>query len=1173
MHLFLGTIGPDVRATAETDGWWLRPSPASGADLRSRVTWPAATIASTEGRAAALQVEMLLDLELAESIDGAVVVRWDRFADLLAQDIQLPLRWSEWSPLMLAIDRVSELQRPDFRYDYSYRFGARETQVEQVGYFLRRPATDQLFHLDEQTYALVDAMDRFNATPEPERTKAAVWLAFAEVKGCSIAVGAALDDYLASNDVVVPAQIALDVLVHEDDSISFVPKIPSVPGVAEGEFREAFLRQADAHGLYTLDGEGGKRVRVVLSDRHRQVLERMKQVRRARGAEKEDARQNPARYFEGLLDAVEIEYGPRVIGVGAFPFAQLPHDPSDGGGFFKDVPAPDEAEASDNQPKEYKERATQIRLPGPSGSGDVVIKFQDSSELNDACAAMAIALAEGRERVAINGVEVEVTPASLVALQRPPDSGDSKRQMYLLVYTNEEDLRVNDEAAVTRSSSLPASVPAEPRLPANLRAGVSLKPHQQEALRWLQLCEAIPERRGVLLADDMGLGKTLQILSFLAWRIEQGRLRAEEGSDGPPWRPILIVAPLILVENETWVTEMRRFFAHEGDLFKPTLVLHGPGIDDVRVAGPSGAETVVGRPQLDPDKLMQYRTVITNYETVVNYQHSLAQKKNGRVLWSAIVTDEAQKYKVLNTKVSHALRAISGDFHIASTGTPVENRLLDLWNIMDVVQPAVLGDAKQFSQAYEQLRGTEEATAALDELRQRLLYRAPHAYVIRRTKAELVDLPPKAEVRLVCDMTNGERELHIELLSALSKERKKGRHLSVLHRLAQLYQHPALVSGGWEDRTSQELISESSKLQMVMTQLHRICAAGEKVIIFARHLEVQRLLAQVIGEEFRIQVDVINGSTSRGKGYSSSTSSTARAKNERKRMLDQFRTAPGFGAIVLSPFVAGIGLTIVEANHVIHYGRWWNPAVENQATDRAYRIGQTKEVSVYLPILRDASGKIADTFDECLDRLLTKKAGLANDFLHPSDAEDLNAAELCELLEGQATGGMDVDSNAPFTSADLDQLSPLDFEAAVAALYQARGYRVVLTPKGGDAGADVLAYRPDGSYLVQTKHSATGLPSDERALSDVIGACDIYGNRLGGRWKPIVVSNAPMTPGAIREAHTLGIELIPGDRLASMFVESKVGHGAMVACAADRCANFEEAVRQARSFLNATSAA
>jgi HJR/Mrr/RecB family endonuclease len=459
--------------------------------------------------------------------------------------------------------------------------------------------------------------------------------------------------------------------------------------------------------------------------------------------------------------------------------------------------------------------------------------------------------------------------------------------------------------------------------------------------------------------------------------------------------------------------------------------------------------------------------------------------------------------------VSHAVRAIGGDVHLASTGTPVENRLLDLWNIMDILQPAVLGTAADFTSRFERALGTDNAPTALQSLRESLLYRQPHSYLMRRTKAEVLDLPTKKEIRLFCEITDKERAAHLDLISVLTAERRKGRHLSVLHRLAQLYQHSSLLGGDWEETSDEELIEGSTKLQVVMNQLRQIALRGEKAIIFARHLEVQRLLARVVGNTFGLRIDIINGNTSRGQDYHRSTAGTNRAVNERKRVLDRFRSEDGFGVVVLSPFVAGIGLTIVEANHVIHYGRWWNPAVENQATDRVYRIGQTRQVCVYLPIIRDGTKVIGDTFDECLDRLLTRKANLATDFLHPATDEGTNASELCDMLDTRGTANV---KSEPLTAEEIDALTASDFEAAVAALYAAQGYKVVLTAAGGDGGADVIAVSKGKKLLIQTKHSARGHPVDERGLSDVIGALDIYGNHLGAGWKPAIPRRPPKIP-------------------------------------------------------------
>ena len=232
-------------------------------------------------------------------------------------------------------------------------------------------------------------------------------------------------------------------------------------------------------------------------------------------------------------------------------------------------------------------------------------------------------------------------------------------------------------------------------------------------------------------------------------------------------------------------------------------------------------------------------------------------------------------------------------------------------------------------------------------------------------------------------MSEAEINLHEILLQELQAQDKPSRFLSVLHRFAQLSQHPALLTGDGEDDSPADLVAASSKLRTVIRQLHMIRGTREKAIIFARHRAVQSILAKVLASEFQLPVRIINGETKM-----KASSLRVQGSKTRNAMLEEFKTKPGFNILILSPFVAGIGLTITEANHVFHYGRWWNPAVESQATDRAYRIGQTKEVFVYIPILRDPTGRVTVTFDERLDALMERKHRLAEDFLRPLPAED-----------------------------------------------------------------------------------------------------------------------------------------------------------------------------------------
>jgi SNF2 family DNA or RNA helicase len=244
-------------------------------------------------------------------------------------------------------------------------------------------------------------------------------------------------------------------------------------------------------------------------------------------------------------------------------------------------------------------------------------------------------------------------------------------------------------------------------------------------------------------------------------------------------------------------------------------------------------------------------------------------------------------------------------------------------------------------------------------------------------------------------MSPKEIGLHQNLIGELHAEEKASRFLYVLQKFAQLSQHPALFDSDGEDLSPSELIHSSSKLRAVLDRLHEIRGLREKAIIFAPHRDMQSILAKVLSAEFRLPIRIINGDTK------NTASLNRRASKTRGAILEEFKSTIGFNALILSPFVAGIGLTITEANHVFHYGRWWNPAVESQATDRAYRIGQSKPVFVYVPILDDPTGVVTPTFDQRLDALMDHKYQLAQDFLKPLPSENSLGQELFADIRGE----------------------------------------------------------------------------------------------------------------------------------------------------------------------------
>lgn len=981
MSFFLHSFGNAVEVAAGAEGLSIHPS-SGEYDLSRRENWPPTALGGPTGWRTAVEIEQLLELGFAENISGEILIPYQNFQAIDSEmPVSLTKAWSEPSPFLLKIDRQSDIGRRDFQYKYQFLLGGRPVHLDRLGYYVRRAGSDDVFLLDQQMYSLVEAMDEFNGLSAEQKTVQESWLTFAKVKGCAKEVGASLDSTLQNNDVVVPSTIGLDMREDTEGALSF---LPTCPELAIEEFQHVFERNPGAESFYSLDRPGLGRVRVVLSNEQHEVLRRMKRVRRVTGETKERLKRDPVQVFDGVADHVDLPYSERVTGIGEFKFAPVPRPVTEestmAGLWTGQSPL-----ANHESPATPKDATTALGDAAAPASGIPVDLGSAPSGNDPTRQEIGADKSQGAHTVGEPSAEQESDTQNATPV--PP-----RGQKVLLIETNEETIKDSYRAEAEKASRLAEQAPFQ--CPESFRKDLRLHPHQEQGVKWLQTCIQTPERNGVLLADDMGVGKTIQILTFLAWCIESGRF-PDLTKQTPPFRPILIVVPLILLETRTWEKEMERFFANEGSIFWPPLALHGSDLAKFRREDAEGPELEIGKPILDLRRLQRYRVVITNYETLKNYQHSFAYFQDGKPIWSVIVSDEAQEYKIPSSKISHAMKALKADFQIACTGTPVENRLLDLWNLCDTIQPGLLSSAKDFVKTFESQVHTRTRDQTLGDIKRKLLFQQPHAFLLRRNKSEVAQLPAKNVVLLPCDMSETEIKLHKGILKELRSDEEGSRFLTVLHRFAQLSQHPALLTGEGEEASVAELIAGSSKLRVTLQRLHLIRGKQEKAIIFVKDRAMQSILAKVLSSEFQVPVRIINGETKMR-----ATSLRVQGAKTRSQTLEEFKGKPGFNVLILSPFVAGIGLTITEANHVFHYGRWWNPAVESQATDRTYRIGQDKEVFVYIPILHDSTGQIPVTFDEKLDALMIRKYRLAEDFLRPLPAEgDIGSELLGELLE------------------------------------------------------------------------------------------------------------------------------------------------------------------------------
>lgn len=490
--------------------------------------------------------------------------------------------------------------------------------------------------------------------------------------------------------------------------------------------------------------------------------------------------------------------------------------------------------------------------------------------------------------------------------------------------------------------------------------GTQPKQHQLEGFDWLCSCwtQGWP---GALLADDMGLGKTFQALAFLAWirdnmAARRGAYRALQG-------PILIVAPTSLLDN--WKKEA-------GIHLKPGKLgscaeAFGSGLKALKTRKSAGWTE---EDALDVDYMRQADWILTTYETLALYHRSFA-----RIAYSIAIFDEMQKVKSPDSINSHTAKTMNIDFVLGMTGTPIENRLEDLWCIMDRIAPGYLGDLKSFSRTYG-----DEDPQALAELKAKmdLPQGTAPAIMLRRMKDDLAkDLPAKHIMPYSIAMPADQARAYDEAVAAAkagSKSRKS--MLETLHLLRGISLHPDRTgeANAYDAAWRMSWINSSARVQKTITLLEDIRGRSDKALVFLEDRAMQQTFAAAIAEHLNLPArpPVINGTM---------------VGRQRQEIVDAFQKAPtGFDLLILSPRAAGIGLTITAANHVIHLSRWWNPAVEDQCNDRAFRIGQTKDVTIHLPMaIHPTHG--AGSFDQKLHDLLERKRSLSRDMLAPPISE------------------------------------------------------------------------------------------------------------------------------------------------------------------------------------------
>ncbi len=495
-----------------------------------------------------------------------------------------------------------------------------------------------------------------------------------------------------------------------------------------------------------------------------------------------------------------------------------------------------------------------------------------------------------------------------------------------------------------------------------------LRPYQARGAGWLAFLERWG--LGACLADDMGLGKTIQCIAFLLTLQEQDDLDA----------PVLLICPTSVLGN--WEREVRRF----GPTLQ-TLVHHG----DKRAKGKSFERAVKGKQLVISSYALAYRDL----------------KEFQQIQWRGLVIDEAQNVKNPQAKQAQAIRELNAHFRIALTGTPVENRLSELWSIMDFLNPGYLGPRPFFQRRFAIPIERYGDTDSLQTLRSLV-----QPFILRRLKTDrdiIQDLPEKQEMTVFCGLSPEQATLYqqtvdhtLAALEAAEGIQRRGMILALLMKLKQICNHPLLGKPdpnstparktqtaktgrskmGTAAVTNPHFSRSSGKLQRLDEMLEELLENGDHALIFTQFAEWGKLLKTHLETRHRREIFFLYGET---------------RQSQREEMVDRFQHDPqGPPIMILSLKAGGVGLNLTRANHVFHYDRWWNPAVENQATDRAFRIGQTRNVQVHKFV---CSGTLEEKIHDLIESkkaLAEQVVGAGEDWLTELDTDQLRTLLLLD---------------------------------------------------------------------------------------------------------------------------------------------------------------------------------
>ena len=1010
------------------------------------------------------------------------------------------LKLPKFFPGLVYIDNKGYFGSSKVEFEYTISLGI-DKYIIVNGNYIESINNPEKYILTKEQYDLIKLIVQYNNDSNKNKEINEQYRMLNAIKDISHKTNLLLNETMKKEDeLLLLENIELDFLESDEDYLEVVPQSSQLSKEQNENLRKVFKSANLSQDFYLLNIDN-KKVKVVVN---RELKDALKVVKSNEKISKKDFVKRESPVFDIDSKNVEYNYGPRVIGLGYLNYRPSPApNISEMDWFSKEFPKimtdipiilkPEHLSYMQdkfNNLEDFEETELKFDVEGDEKKlfiskenlANEIKKLENSikeitdynkSKILDKIIELAEADNYSQDYIAYKGNYIRKFDKEVakqyrddlreIEIEKRENKKNSKKEeeKVLLLKDNIETLDYTEDIEKIKEEKV--------ELPNSLRysEGIELKEHQKEGLLRIQSLYKKSNVNGLLLCDDMGLGKTIQILSFLAWLKEKEALR-----------PSLLIMPTSLITNwydEKNIGEIQKFFLD--DTFKVKIL-----------EGKKSREEIA--------ELRNYDLVLTSYESL-----RINHKETGYIEWKVVVCDEAQKMKNPKTLLTTAIKTQNALFKIACSATPIENTVVDLWCLTDFVKPGLLESQKDFEQKYMKPLSSNDIN---DEKRQEINNKLSDLlgeFYLRREKEKVLssDFPKKIVIYDKIKPSSQQEEI-IENLKNTGKAA-----LAVIQGMIMTCSHPQLVDRDVDEvplGSEESLIEEAYKLAHIHTILTKVKEKNEKSIIFTKYRKMQKILWNVIKYWFEIEVGIINGDAD---------------KSARRRVLDEFRKKEGFNVIILSPEAAGVGLNIVEANHVIHYTRHWNPAKEEQATDRAYRIGQKKDVYVYYPIISNVESIEREEYhtvdewikkqlevdmtdsspEEKLNRIIVKKKRMLKDFFLTCGGEfdDDMAKEFAAM-----SNGVEKDLSIEV----IDNIAHQEFEKLAVVLLE-KEYNSkygLVTVGSGDKGIDGLIFSEKGNILIQAKHTKR---LDANAAKELFYGEKIYSKTLNRSFPKLIV--------------------------------------------------------------------